>query len=606
MIKNEIKVLSDIEHIKKRSGMYIGSSSNEAHEQFMFGQFIQVNYVPGLVKLIDEIIDNSVDESIRTNFKFANKIDVKIKDNTVIVEDNGRGIPQDLVIDQTGESIPGPVAAWTIPKAGGNFGDDAERKTGGMNGVGSSLTNIFSVNFVGETGNGKTAISVNCSNGMDTKEWKETKSNWRGTRVTFTPDFKTFETDELSQVYLDITLDRLQTLAVIYPDIEFKFNGKKIDGNFKKYSKQFGEEVVIQETDTVSMAFAISPDGFRQLTYVNNIHTKNGGHHVECVMDDICEHLIPAIKKKYKGIDVTKARIKECLTMLMFIRDMSNMRFDSQTKERLTSPFGEIRNHIQIDSKKISAAILKSEELIMPIVEAALARKLAAEKAAETKAAKKASKATVVKHIKANSYGNDKLETTLFLTEGDSAIGYLIEVRDRALHGGYPLRGKFMNTWGMTASKILENREAFEICAITGLTIGEPAENLGYRNIAIMTDADVDGTGSIYPALLAFFTQWPELFEQGRIRFVKTPVIIAQVGKTQKWFYDLPEYDAAKETMPKHSIRYIKGLGSLTRDEYEKVIQEPVYDVVSLPENWKDLFEMLLGKNPDLRKEWMS
>nr|YP_007235842.1 DNA topoisomerase II large subunit [Yersinia phage phiR1-RT]CCI88583.1 phage DNA topoisomerase large subunit \ len=606
MIKNEIKVLSDIEHIKKRSGMYIGSSSNEAHERFMFGRFIQVNYVPGLVKLIDEIIDNSVDESIRTNFKFANKIDVKIKDNTVIVEDNGRGIPQDLVIDQTGESIPGPVAAWTIPKAGGNFGDDAERKTGGMNGVGSSLTNIFSVNFVGETGNGKTAICVNCSNGMDTKEWKETKSNWRGTRVTFTPDFKTFETDELSQVYLDITLDRLQTLAVIYPDIEFKFNGKKIDGNFKKYSKQFGEEVVIQETDTVSMAFAISPDGFRQLTYVNNIHTKNGGHHVECVMDDICEHLIPAIKKKYKGIDVTKARIKECLTMLMFIRDMSNMRFDSQTKERLTSPFGEIRNHIQIDAKKISAAILKSEELIMPIVEAALARKLAAEKAAETKAAKKASKATVVKHIKANSYGNDKLETTLFLTEGDSAIGYLIEVRDRALHGGYPLRGKFMNTWGMPASKILENREAFEICAITGLTIGEPAENLGYRNIAIMTDADVDGTGSIYPSLLAFFTQWPELFEQGRIRFVKTPVIIAQVGKAQKWFYDLPEYDAVKETMPKHSIRYIKGLGSLTRDEYEKVIQEPVYDVVSLPENWKELFEMLLGKNPELRKEWMS
>ena len=202
-------------------------------------------------------------------------------------------------------------------------------------------------------------------------------------------------------------------------------------------------------------------------------------------------------------------------------------------------------------------------------------------------------------------YGKDA-DTTLFLTEGDSAIGYLIEVRNRELHGGYPLRGKFMNTWGMSAVDILKNKEAFDICAITGLTIGESAEGMNYRNIAIMTDADVDGTGSIYPSLLAFFTQWPELFEQGRIRFVKTPVIIAQVGKKQEWFYDLPSYDKAKGSLGKHSIRYIKGLGSLTRDEYERVIQEPVYDVVKLPENWKDLFEMLMGKDASKRKAWMA
>ncbi|AJD81818.1 DNA topoisomerase large subunit [Yersinia phage vB_YenM_TG1] len=608
MIDNKIEILSDKQHVLRRPGMYIGSVANEGHERFLFGEFKKIEYVAGVLKLIDEIIDNSVDEAIRTNFKFANKIsvDINLSDHKVIVEDNGRGIPQTLVITPDGEEIPGPVAAWTKTKTGGNFGDDKERVTGGQNGVGSSLTNIFSVLFTGITSDGKTELTVNCSNNSDNISWNTKPSKAHGTKVEFIPDFSHFEMNKFEPIYQEIALDRLQTLAVIYPDIEFKFNGKKVQGNFKKYAKQFGEDTIIQETDAVSIAFTTSPDGFRHMTYVNNIHTKNGGHHIDCIMDDICDELIPGIKRKYKGIEVTKARIKECLTMVMFIRGMKNMRFDSQTKERLTSPFGEIRSHINLDTKKMAQQILKSEEILMPIVEAALARKLAAEKAAETKAAKKASKATVVKHIKANSYGNDKLETTLFLTEGDSAIGYLIEVRDRALHGGYPLRGKFMNTWGMPASKILENREAFEICAITGLTIGEPAENLGYRNIAIMTDADVDGTGSIYPSLLAFFTQWPELFEQGRIRFVKTPVIIAQVGKVQKWFYDLPEYDAVKETMPKHSIRYIKGLGSLTRDEYEKVIQEPVYDVVSLPENWKELFEMLLGKNPELRKEWMS
>ncbi|HFG0931938.1 TPA: ATP-binding protein [Klebsiella pneumoniae] len=612
MIKNEIRVLSDIEHIKKRSGMYIGSSAHEAHERFLFGKYMSLQYVPGLVKLIDEIIDNSVDEAIRTSFKFANKIDVEIRGNKVIVEDNGRGIPQDLVETPTGEMIPGPVAAWTIPKAGGNFGDDAERKTGGMNGVGSSLTNIFSVLFTGATCDGKNEITVQCSNGMDSISWNKVPASKKehvkaktGTVVSFIPDFVNFEVSNLTDVYSEITLDRLQTLAVIYPDVKFTFNGKKVDGNFKKFAKQFGESVVIQETDNVSMAFTNSEDGFRHLTYVNNLHTKNGGHHIECVFDDICEHLLPGIKRKYKGIEVTKARVKECMTMIMFIRDMSNMRFDSQTKERLTSPFGEIRNHIKIDAKKIAQSILKDEGLIMPIIEAALARKLAAEKAAETKANKKAAKAKVEKHIKANMYGKDA-DTTLFLTEGDSAIGYLIEVRNRELHGGYPLRGKFMNTWGMSAVDILKNKEAFDICAITGLTIGESAEGMNYRNIAIMTDADVDGTGSIYPSLLAFFSHWPELFEQGRIRFVKTPVIIAQVGKNQEWFYDLPSYEKAKGSLGKHSIRYIKGLGSLTRDEYERVIQEPVYDVVKLPENWKDLFEMLMGKDASKRKAWMA
>lgn len=611
MIKNEIKVLSDVEHIKKRSGMYIGSSSNEFHDRFLFGEFKSVQYVPGLVKLIDEIIDNSVDEAIRTSFKFANKIDVQFKGNKVIVEDNGRGIPQAMVETPTGESLPGPVAAWTIPKAGGNFGDDAERKTGGMNGVGSSLTNIFSVTFSGATCDGENEVIVRCSNGMENKSW-ETSSKREfvkaktGTRVSFIPDFSHFEENDFTQIYHDITLDRLQTLSVVFPDIQFTFNGKKVDGTFKKFAKQFGENVVIQETENVSMAFATSPDGFRHLSYVNNIHTKNGGHHIDCVIDDITEHLLPGIKKKYKGIEVSKARFKECITMLMFIRDMSNMRFDSQTKERLTSPFGEIRNHIQIDAKKIAQTILKDESLIMPIVEAALARKLAAEKAAETKAAKAASKAKVAKHIKPEEYGNDKVETTLFLTEGDSAIGYLLNTRDRKLHGGYPLRGKFMNTWVMAAAEAMKNKEVFDVCAITGLTIGEDYESLNYKNIAIMTDADVDGTGSIYPSLLAFFSNWPRLFEEGRVRFVKTPVIILQKGDKQEWFYNLSEYDAQKEKFAGWKLRYIKGLGSLEEDEYERVIQKPVYDVVRLPENWRDLFEMVMGNDAAPRKVWMS
>lgn len=605
MIKNEIKILSDKEHIIKRSGMYIGSSANEEHERFVFGKFQKIKYVPGLVKIIDEIIDNSIDEAIRTNFQFANKIDVGITNETVVVSDNGRGIPQAMITTPEGEQIPGPVAAWTRPKAGGNFGDDSDRKTGGMNGVGSSLTNIFSKLFTGVTCDGDNTITVKCTDNMDTIDWKVKRGGKQGTSVAFQPDFSHFECDKIDGEVIKIIEDRLHTLSVVYPDITFKFNGDRVIGNFKKYAKQFDEHMLVMDTEKCAIGIGRSDDGFRHLTYVNNIHTKNGGSHIDYVMDELANEMIPLIKRRHK-IEITKSRIKECITVVMFVRDMSNMRFDSQTKERLTSPWGEIKSHIDIDIKKLAKAFVSCDEILMPIIEAVLARKLAAEKAAETKAAKKAAKAKVAKHIKANKYGNDQLETTLFLTEGDSAIGYLISTRDRELHGGYPLRGKVMNTWGMTASEMLANKEIFDICAITGLVIGEKAENLNYRNIAIMTDADVDGTGSIYPSLLAFFSNWPELFEQGRIKFVKTPVWICQKGNDQKWFYTSDEYEAAKDSLKGYKSRYIKGLGSLECDEYEKVIMEPRYDVVKLPDDWRVHFEMLLGNDAELRKEWMT
>ncbi|AUM58622.1 DNA topoisomerase II large subunit [Proteus phage phiP4-3] len=180
MNKHEIKILSDREHIIKRSGMYIGSSSSENNEQFLFGEYTTIKYVPGIVKIIDEIIDNSVDEAIRTNFKFANKIEVSIENDTVTVKDNGRGLPQALVLTPEGDEIPGPVAAWTRPRAGGNFGDDSERKTGGMNGVGSALTNIFSTMFVGVTCNGETEITVNCTDGAENISWKTKKASYHG------------------------------------------------------------------------------------------------------------------------------------------------------------------------------------------------------------------------------------------------------------------------------------------------------------------------------------------------------------------------------------------------------------------------------------------
>lgn len=666
MIDNSIKILSDREHVIKRPAMYIGSVSSEPIERFVFGKFRSVTYVPGLVKIIDEIIDNSIDEAIRTSFKHANTISVDIKDSQVTVSDNGRGIPQTEVITPEGDKIPGPVAAWTRTKAGGNFGDDGSRITAGMNGVGSALTNFFSSEFKGITCDGKHTITVKCSSGAENVDYKISKGTKAGTSVQFTPDFAHFECSEITTEVSDIIQDRLMALSVAFPDITFKFNGKKIKSSFKKYAEQYGETVISRENDNVSIGILTSEDGFRQVSYVNGLFTKNGGAHIDWLMDEISIDLIPKIKRKHK-IDVSKARIKECLTVLIFVRGMPDLKFDGQTKERLTNTWGEIKNHFDIDTQKISSQIMNNDDILMPIIEAALARKLASEKAAATRAAKHAAKAKVVKHVKANLYGKDSADTVLFLTEGDSAINPFLVARNHDTQGGYPLRGRFLSTWGMKEVDMIKNSEVFDIMAITGLKFGETVEfydlpdgawykvgnlivnendevfdktwvpvdltnaerlrgkidketyesqenvrrrqssDLNYTNIAIMTDADVDGQGSIYPALLAFFAHWPELFEHGCIRFCKTPLIILQKGTEQKWFYNAEEYDKVKSSLKGWSEpRYIKGLGSLQESEYERIMKNPVYDVVRLPDNYTELFDMLFGNDANLRKEWMK
>ena len=174
---NDFRILTARQHVRERIGMYLGSSSQEVVERFVKGQWKTAEYVPALSKMIDEILDNSIDEAIRTNFKHANKIDVSINLDQVTVTDNGRGIPQDKIYDETSqEHILRPVAAWTRVNAGTSFDD--ERVTIGTNGVGSSATNFLSSKFVGKTWSNGNMISVTCKNGgeeikVNTKFWCE-------------------------------------------------------------------------------------------------------------------------------------------------------------------------------------------------------------------------------------------------------------------------------------------------------------------------------------------------------------------------------------------------------------------------------------------------
>ena len=592
--------------------MYMGSASVETVERFVMGEYRTVRYVPALSKMIDEIIDNSIDEAIRTNFKHATKINVSVDGDKITVTDNGRGIPQEEVTDpNTGETILRPVAAWTRVNAGTSFDDDG-RVSIGANGVGSSCTNFLSTRFEGRTWQKGQMVEVLCDDGGLETTVNTKKKTGNGTEVSFIPDFSLMEVDSVSELdTITLIEHRLNSLQMAMPEITFSFNGKKVEAsNLKKYSSMFvksdKETVVTSQTDNLAFFFAASEDGFRTDSFINGVNTRQGGSYVNFIVDSVVDELTGMIKRKHK-IEVVKATIKGGLTFVMFARNFVDPRYDSQTKERLTSPAGSVKTHYEgangPDFKYLARKIMAAEDIIGPIIEAQLAKKLAAEKRAATLEQKKLKKVKVAKHIAASSPN-----ATLILCEGDSAASSALETRDPKKVGVYPLRGVVKNVWNLTPSQVLTNKELSELVAILGLDINKPASHMemNYAKVAIMCDADKDGY-HIATLLVAFFYKfWPNLVRDGKLSIVRSPIMISSKGKDVKWFYTYSEANEFKKKDNGYKNRYIKGLGSLQKDEYSKIINDPVLDVITVREDEKHLFDMMFSDDTNLRKEFMS
>ena len=610
-MSEQFRILTARQHVRERIGMYMGSSSQEEIERFVMGVWKTAKYVPALSKMVDEILDNSIDEAIRTKFEYANKIDVSVKNGVVVVTDNGRGIPQDEVFDETsGEKILQPVAAWTRVNAGTSFDDS--RVTIGTNGVGSAATNFLSSKFIGKTWKNKTLITVKCKDGGETVDVDVKKGahiEGSGTEVSFVPDYSLFEVDSLDDLdTIALVEDRMVGLQMAFPEITFSFNKKRIKVNdLKKYAKLFiGEDgdTVIDKTENLSFFYASSEDGFRSNSYVNGVNTRQGGTYVDFLTNGVLDELGTMIKRKHK-IEVAKSTIKNGLTFVMFARNFINPKFDSQTKERLTNPMTNVRDHsIEAgvkDAATIARKIMAMPSIIDPIVEAQLAKKIAADKRAATLAQKGLRKVKVPKHIAAN-----KPNAILKIVEGDSAMGFLLKVRDANKVGAYPLRGVIMNTWDMKPADVLKNKELSELVAVLGLDINDPnsVDNMTYKYVATLTDADHDGIGHISPLLIAFFYKfWPRLLLEKKVKITRTPIMISTKAKEVKWFYTYEEAGKFKTDNNGWKHRYIKGLGSLQEEEYSTIINDPVYDTVTVDD--AKIFEMMFGKDSQLRKDYM-
>jgi DNA topoisomerase-2 len=608
-LAEDFRILTARQHVRERIGMYMGSSSKEEIERFVMGEWKKADYVPALSKMVDEILDNSIDEAIRTKFKYANKIDVSVKNGVVVVTDNGRGIPQDEIFDEaSGDKILRPVAAWTRVNAGTSFDD--ERVTIGTNGVGSAATNFLSSKFVGKTWSAGKRVEVRCKNGGDSVDVQIKQGiEGSGTEVSFVPDYTLFEIDDLDSLdTVSLIEDRMISLQMAFPEIAFSFNKRRIKVNdLKKYAKLFvGDEgeFIVEKSEDLAFFYAPSEDGFRSNSFVNGVNTRQGGTYVDFLTNAVLEDLGAMIKRKHK-IEVAKSTIKNGLTFVMFARNFTNPKFDSQTKERLTNPMSNVREHALAagikESDAIARKILNSPTIIDPIIEAQLAKKIAADRRAATLAQKKLRKVKVAKHISAN-----RDDATLKIVEGDSAMGFLLKVRDPNKVGAYPLRGVIMNTWDMKPADVLKNKELSELISVLGLDITNPnsVDYMTYKHIAILTDADHDGIGHISPLLIAFFYKfWPRLLLEKKVKITRTPIMISSKAKDVKWFYAYEEASKFKSDQAGWKHRYIKGLGSLQEDEYSTIINEPVYDTVTVDD--AKTFEMMFGKDSQLRKDYM-
>jgi DNA gyrase/topoisomerase IV subunit B len=605
----QFKILDARSHCRTRPGMYVGSVSIEEMEQFLFGKWAKVQYVPALFKMINEVVDNSIDEFLRSNEKFATKIDVSINYQSVTVTDNGRGIPQDKVQTPEGDLILRPVAAWTKNNAGTSFGES--RTTIGSHGLGAALVNFMSSSFTGTTWSNGTCLHVTCFDGANQIKTKETKKTGSGTSVTFTPDFALFECNSFEgQDLSDLVEDRLIGLQMAFPNITFSFNGKKISvKNVKQYAELFageGASVITERSDNLTFFFTSSEDGFRSNSFVNGVNTRLGGTYVDYIVNSVADELLVMIKKKHK-VEITKSVLKNGLTFVLFARDFVNPKYDSQTKERLTNSVAEVKKHFDGESikdfKAIAKKVFAADDIIEPIIAAQLEKKKAEDRRNAIVAQKKLKKVKVAKHIAANK----SEQGTLFLMEGLSALGFFLKVRNTDFAGAYPLRGVPMNTWEMKPADVLKNKELSELIAILGLDINDPdsVDNMNYGRIATLCDADQDGAGHITPLLVSFFYRfWPRLLKEGRVGITRSPIMISSNSKDEKWFFTYNKAKKFKETAKGYNHRYLKGLGSLTEEEYNRIVNEPVLDVI-IPDS-PELFDMMFGNESGMRKEFMT
>ena len=599
------KKLTDIEHVLLRPGMYVGSIKHRTDDISIYddGRFKteSVTYNPAFLKIFDEIVSNSVDEH-RRHPKKLNELNVLVNPDkgAILVKDNGG-----IIVDKHPEHNEWiPELIFSNLKAGSNFDDSEERLVAGTNGVGSTLTNIFSRVFRVKTCDGKKEFSQKFVDNMTDREEPEVvkaKSRKGYTEIAFMPDFERFEMETIDEDHMMMLQKRVIDLAACNPKLKVTFNNEDHSfGSFEEYCKLYAEDVIYVEGDRWKIGIAPSNGSMQQVSFVNSVETSDGGTHVDYIANQIVNHLRELIKKKHK-IDVRPQEIKN--HMFLFVQaDIVNPIFSSQTKEKLITEhkqFGSSFEFAPATIKKIAAS-----EIVERILDWAQQKAIAEEKKELRKLNRTLDKAKILKLIDAKARTR-RQDCTLAIFEGDSASSAFRKYRNPKTQGAFPLRGKFINVSGLSPLKVVKNKEVTSLLGAIGLKLGEEAKNLRYGKVLIYSDADPDGD-SIAGLLINFFGRyWPEMFEQEMICRVVTPIVVAKKGKQKKSFYTNEEFEdwvSDRSKIKGWEIEYKKGLAALEDEEYKEIIQDPKMFVIEKGDHFHATLNHWFSKNPMHRK----
>lgn len=616
-VKREFKILNDREHVLLRPNMYLGSVNLTEKDQWVLDantskySYKTISFVPALLKCIDEIIDNCIDVAIESNFQKISKISVEVTDKWFRVIDNGPGIPvaPPKTPDPKGRLC--PEVAWTVKQAGTSFSED--RKGPSANGVGSTCVNIFSKKFIGISDDGTKKQRVECEDNMaKIKASKPLQSGGRsGVDVYVEPDLARFGLEKITDEHKSLVYQRLVNLAICFPKLKFYFNKQIIKVNEKNFAKMFSDNALVASSDNATiLVFPNEYDEFKQYSYVNGLNCIRGGTQVDYVAGEICNRIRDKLVKKFKSI--RPGDVKNRLCLVVFLTDFANAQFDAQTKELLSNSVADIRKHFGdgISFDVFAKQILKNEAIINPIIETFKIK----EELKSRQELKQSKKAKVRSDKYMSPIGEKKY---LALCEGASAMSGISGCVGRQGIGYYACRGLAINVFNSSIQKIAANQEFKDIMNILELDITKDGGNksIAFDKVMLTSDSDVDGS-HICSMLLGWFAKFaPNLFEEGKICRLVTPLIIVQdnKGKIVKYFLSLQEfkdYEKSGKKIP-GKLTYLKGLGSWERTDLQYLIDTYgfdnfVFDYKMTEDGKIYLKNWLVDEQVDKRKEYIK
>lgn len=623
----DILVLTDREHVRKRTNVYLGNTNVTQYVIPRLDadklELETVSFVPAAYKAIGEIFDNAIDEFTHITSKSKRlTIVADPEQGHYVISDNGRGIPID--VHATGKRTPEVVLGSL--RSGRNFSDDT-KLTGvmGVNGVGAACTNYCSSEFNITIHRDKKKYTQQFTNGAETVSEPKIRATTVATTGTTTGTTVDFKLDK--EVFKDVSIppsvmrNRAMELAMTNPDITVEYNGEEF--HIKKglldvvarmaAGKTFHSFTVQSETITGEIFVVI--DGHDSLdeqmyTWVNSSLLFDGGkcntQFFNAFFDKVLDHLAPLAKKA--RTKVTRNDVRQGLLVFADLK-IRNPEYDSQAKTRQTGPdfrkelVAAVENGWKPFSKRATAWL-----------EAVLIRATQRHRSAEDADAQKDHVKKLGKKVPGllDATSNKRLTCRILITEGDSAKGQISMSRNPETTAAFALTGKINNVHDATPAQVLKMSKVTDLLSAIGLTPGKKAEldRLNFGQIVISTDADYDGDDIFTLLVNLFFKFWPELFDPARpfVYRMTAPNVCLVKGKKRIHFTRRAQYEAVKEKYKGYEVHYYKGLGSMSKEDWDMCLSGETETIIPIVNDGQlnNILNLLFSDNADARKKWLS